>query len=96
MPFISQLDIVDIVDGRHAGKRGMVEKITICAHGSGVVFVWVQVFNLQTGGCDCMQFEPKQLRRAKLRPLNEEFLKALALAAADEQEQEYLAQRREA
>ena len=96
MQFISQLDIVDIVDGRHAGARGMVEKITLCGQGSGVVLVWVQVFNLQTGGCDCMQFEPKQLRRAKLRPLNAEFLKALALAAADEQEQEYLAQRREA
>lgn len=93
MPFISQLDIVDIVDGRKAGARGMVEKITICGEGSGVVLVWVQVFNLQTGGCECMQFEPKQLRRAKLRPMNAELLKAFALAAADEQQQQFEAER---
>ena len=87
MPFIRVLDLVDIVDGRKAGSRGMVEDIVLCAHGSGVVLVYVQVFNLQTGDCDRMQFEPNQLRRAKLRPLNEEFLRAFALAAADEQNQ---------
>lgn len=93
MPFIRSLDLVDIVDGRKAGARGMVEEIVICGQGSGAVLVWVQVFNLQTGGCDLMQFEPKQLRRAKLRPMNEEFLKAFALAAADEQQQQSDAER---
>lgn len=89
MPFIRMLDLVDVVDGRRAGSRGMVSDIVLCAHGSGVVLVYVQVFNLQTGGCDCMQFEPNQLRRAKLRPMNEEMLRAFALAAADEQEQAF-------
>lgn len=88
MPFIRKLDLVDIVDGRHAGARGMVDDILLCAHGSGVVLVWVQVFNMQTGGCDCMQFAPDQLRRTKMRPLMADYLKAIACAASDEQQQE--------
>lgn len=88
MPFIRILDIVDVVDGRKAGARGMVQDIVICGQGSGACNVWVQVINLETGGFDLMMFKPEFLRRAKMRPISEEMLKAYALAAADEQQLE--------
>lgn len=94
--FIRLLDIVDIVDGRKAGARGMVQDIVICGQGSGVVNVYVQVINLQTGGFDLMMFKPEYLRRAKMRPISEEMLKQFALAAAEEQEQQEQQERRAA
>lgn len=94
--FIRLLDIVDIVDGRKAGARGMVQDIVICGQGSGAVNVYVQVINLQTGGFDLMMFRPEDLRRAKMRPISEEMLKNYALAAAEDQDQQDQQQERRA
>lgn len=82
MAFIKTLSVVDIVDGRHAGRRGVVRDIKI-EDSALHVMVWVDVFNMQTGGVDLMCFEPSQVKRATLTAAKAERLQMLAMVEAD-------------
>lgn len=82
MAFIKSLSVVDIIDGRHAGRRGVVRDIKIDDQ-SLHVMVWVDVFNLQTGGVELMCFEPAQVRRASLTAAKAERLQVLAMVEAE-------------
>lgn len=85
--FIDALGVVDIVNGRYAGRRGVVEKIRIIS-ASSAVLVFVNVFNQQTGGVDLMTFNPEDLKKARLKPINYERLQILAQISAAENEQQ--------
>lgn len=82
MAFIKSLSVVDIVDGRHAGRRGVVREIKI-EDSALHVMVWVDVFNLQTGGVELMCFEPSQVKRAALTAAKAERLQVLAMMEAE-------------
>jgi ribosomal protein L14E/L6E/L27E len=90
--FIDNLSVVDIVAGRYAGRRGVVEKIRIVS-ATGAVMVCVNVFNQQTGGVDLMVFDPLDVKKARLKPLNIERLQILAQISAAENEAEPVAEK---
>lgn len=82
---IKQQTVVDIVGGRLAGGRGVVREINIVQE-TGDAMLWVDVFNLQTGGVDLMMFEPLQLKRSTgMNPSQIERMRQLAIVLDGEQ-----------
>ena len=66
--FIDQGTLVDVMAGACAGRVGWVRKIRINDH-DGSVLVWVDVITHSGADFELMLFEPIQLKRRKVTPV---------------------------
>lgn len=79
--FIDALTVVDIMVGKCAGRRGVVDKIRISNHDASVT-VFVRVFNPQSGASDLMMFDPIELKKSRLSAVKIERLQLMAMVDA--------------